>query len=78
MVTTARAALLAGCNQHGQLGVGATANVTEPQALRVARRWAALSFGEGHAVGVTGQVREAAGRCSASALNGKAGLQDEG
>ena len=50
------AAATAGQNQHGQLGVGGTADVAEPQSLKVARRWAALDFGEGHAVGVTGQV----------------------
>lgn len=53
--------ITAGRNQHGQLGVGGTADVADPQSLKVARRWAALSFGEGHAAGVTGQVRELRG-----------------
>ncbi|GAB4814343.1 hypothetical protein N2152v2_001389 [Parachlorella kessleri] len=44
-----------GRNQHGQLGIGSTSDVAQPQPLKVARRWAALSIGEGHAVGVTGQ-----------------------
>ena len=45
----------AGGNDKGQLGVGDTADVAEPQSLKVARRWAALSMGSSHAAGVTGQ-----------------------
>lgn len=42
--------------------MGGQIDVAEPQSLTVARRWAALSFGEGHAVGVTGQVRHGSGQ----------------
>ena len=45
----------AGCNAEGQLGVGDTSSIAEPQSLKVARRWAALSMGSSHAAGVTGQ-----------------------
>jgi ubiquitin-protein ligase E3 A len=44
-----------GHNSHGQLGVGNTADLAEPQSLKVARRWAAISLGGSHAAGVTGQ-----------------------
>lgn len=56
--TSAAACLVpraAGCNSNGQLGVGDTADVAEPQSLKVARRWAARSMGSSHAAGVTGQ-----------------------
>ncbi|KAK9819719.1 hypothetical protein WJX72_001643 [[Myrmecia] bisecta] len=43
-----------GKNDLGQLGVGGTADVHEPQVLQVVRRWAALSFGDSHAAGVSG------------------------
>lgn len=45
----------AGHNSHGQLGVGNTADLAEPQSLKVARRWAAISLSGSHAAGVTGQ-----------------------
>lgn len=45
----------AGHNSHGQLGVGNTGDLAEPQSLKVARRWAAISLGGSHAAGVTGQ-----------------------
>jgi alpha-tubulin suppressor-like RCC1 family protein len=35
--------------------VGDSADVVQPQSLKVARRWAALSMGSSHAAGVTGQ-----------------------
>ncbi|KAL4443784.1 hypothetical protein ABPG75_011521 [Micractinium tetrahymenae] len=44
-----------GSNGSGQLGVGGAADVAEPQSLKVARRWAAISMGSSHAAGVTGQ-----------------------
>lgn len=47
--------LHAGSNNSGQLGVGGAADVAEPQSLKVARRWAAISMGSRHAAGVTGQ-----------------------
>ncbi|EIE25571.1 RCC1/BLIP-II, partial [Coccomyxa subellipsoidea C-169] len=43
-----------GRNHNGQLGVGGTADVQEPQVMQVVRRWAALSIGETHAAGVSG------------------------
>ncbi|KAK9909040.1 hypothetical protein WJX75_006403 [Coccomyxa subellipsoidea] len=43
-----------GRNHNGQLGVGGTADVQEPQVMQVVRRWAALSIGESHAAGVSG------------------------
>ena len=52
---TTPACCAAGSNNNGQLGVGDTAGVAEPQSLKVARRWAALSMGSSHAAGVTGQ-----------------------
>ena len=48
--------MLAGHNEHGQLGISTTSiDVPEPQPLKMARRWAALSVGGGHAAGVTGE-----------------------
>ncbi|KAL3132600.1 hypothetical protein ABBQ32_009129 [Trebouxia sp. C0010 RCD-2024] len=44
-----------GRNSVGQLGVGGNADVHEPSTLQVVRQWAALSFGEGHAAGVSGE-----------------------
>lgn len=44
-----------GRNSVGQLGVGGTADVHEPSTLQVVRQWAAISFGEGHAAGVSGE-----------------------
>lgn len=35
--------------------MGDSADVAEPQSLKVARRWAALSMSGSHAAGVTGQ-----------------------
>ncbi|KAK9818463.1 hypothetical protein WJX74_005654 [Apatococcus lobatus] len=46
---------VSGQNSNGQLGVGGTADVLEPQVLQVVRRWAALSLGQSHSAGVGGE-----------------------